>query len=287
MSLFEDIGRTNTLSATGQNILSGVKGLADTQLRMKQQAFDDSIKLADENRKAEAFRKQKEFEDSPYNVKLSPLLSVYEPGTPEYQETYDRLAKGSNADEYGNTTKGNYMKGVAIYSQDADAFTKTLNVKKQQLYDALAKAREELNNARMSGDEEKTKKASAKVEALSMKVITAEGKIAEYTTQSNKQKIEDENKKRDDERARKSQLETERHNKETAFETRRHNKELEAEAKRKMAETERHNREWEKIRKEGKEGKQLDEETAQMYLDAVNGDVDKAREMAKKDGYKF
>ena len=54
-----------------------------------------------------------------------------------------------------------------------------------------------------------------------------------------------------------------------------------------MAETERHNREWEKIRKEGKEGKQLDEETAQMYLDAVNGDVDKAREMAKKDGYKF
>src|SRR3990172_939935 len=182
MGFLADFNRSGAYGV-GQNLLGQMNQLGQQQIQAEQAKLQNVLAFSKMKSQLDAMAE----EEKPFNVKLSPILSAIEPGTPEHEKIYESLRGLSGADEHGNTTIGGYKKGVAGLTINKELMTQIKDARMGQLYEEYEKARQKAFDASLGGDSEGEKKAQIRVDAIKSKIIQGEGKFAEYIISQGKQ----------------------------------------------------------------------------------------------------
>src|SRR3990172_10627724 len=142
MGFLADFNRSGAYGV-GQNLLGQMNQLGQQQIQAEQAKLQNVLAFAKMKPQLDAMAE----EQKPFNVKLSPILSAFEPGTPEHEKIYESLRGFSDADEHGNTTIAGYKRGVAGLTIHKELMTQIKDARMTQLYGEYEKTGQEIFNA--------------------------------------------------------------------------------------------------------------------------------------------
>jgi len=259
MGILADIGRSN-LGQVSQNVLGEMNQFARTQSLTRLEDIEAKKREMDVKRlqEEEAARK------APVNMNFHPLMTVYEPGTPEHENLKKTLFNDTGADEHGNTTAENRDKGLQTFVRNTQAMQGVYKTKADAMNAEWTNTLKKIQEAKAIGDQDKVDQLTTKAANLEKMAIIASGKYVEWDKANKKleqDKIEEARREKKDD-ARFNQAEKRLDQTEQRLN-------LEAD---RLAETERHNRETEA--KSGAEAKEVTRKN--RSLKEARAEVDKS-----------
>lgn len=172
-NIFGDVGRSNLFQTgqalfgdamkVGQQELQGNMAVLQVQEAQKRSAIlqaEEARKSQEDAQKQDMLAKEKAFQEKPFNIKFSPLLSQHQ-DSEDYQQKFEQLRQVMGADEMGNTTHGNVLRGTTEMLKSPDMIKEWFKPRLDSLEQEIHANKDKLYKAQISGDAESVKKLSA------------------------------------------------------------------------------------------------------------------------------
>ena len=197
-NIFQDVGRSS-LFQTGQGVFRDVMAVGQQEMAGNQAALqaqeaqrrtaimqaEEARRMQEDLRKQEAYAQEKAFNEKPFNIKFSPLLAPYR-DTPEYPEREAQLRAVFGADEMGNTTHGNVVRGTTEMMKSPEMMKQWFKPRLDMLEAEIHANNDKLYKAKVAGDEEAVKKLTGIQSALQDQYLMKSGEYGKKILQVEK-----------------------------------------------------------------------------------------------------
>lgn len=179
----------NLLQGIGQ--AQPVTQFLDQALKMRQSENMNQLaqmQMQEHTMRLQKLQEESAYNKSPYNMNFDPLLTTYEPGTPEHDQFKKQLFAMTGADEYGNTTNFKRNMGIQTLTKNHEVMKGIFDARMGVIRNQYITTMQQLDKAKADGDLEKIKKLQATADNLAKRGVAASSKWVEYQIAADKEK---------------------------------------------------------------------------------------------------